>query len=49
VEIQLLLQIEKTPWRYTLAGCRVTVLEHLDGTRSRRTFFGAHNSRWAAR
>ena len=30
----LLLQIEKTPWRDTLAGCRVTVYEHLDGTRS---------------
>ncbi len=26
-----LLQIEKTPWRGTLAGCRVTVYEHLDG------------------
>ena len=26
------LQIEKTPWRDTLAGCRVTVYEHLDGT-----------------
>ena len=25
------LQIEKTPWRATLAGCRVTVYEHLDG------------------
>jgi transposase len=24
-------QIEKTPWRGTLAGCRVTVCEHLDG------------------
>jgi transposase len=29
-----LLQIEKTPWRNTLAGCRVTVYEHLDGTLS---------------
>ena len=29
-----LLQIEKTPWRGTLAGCRVTVYEHLDGTLS---------------
>ncbi|MGH9814017.1 MAG: ISNCY family transposase [Candidatus Acidiferrales bacterium] len=30
----VLLQIEKSPWRDTLAGCRVTVYEHLDGTRS---------------
>lgn len=29
-----LLQIEKTPWRNTLAGCPVTVYEHLDGTLS---------------
>ena len=29
-----MLQIEKTPWRDTLAGCRVTVYEHLDGTLS---------------
>ncbi len=29
-----LLQIEKTPWRGTLAGCRVTVYEHLDRTLS---------------
>jgi len=28
----LLLQIEKTNWRATLAGCRVTVYQHLDGT-----------------
>ena len=28
------LQIEKTPWRDTLAGCRVTVYEHRDGTLS---------------
>ena len=28
------LQIEKTPWRDTLAGCRVAVYEHLDGTLS---------------
>jgi transposase len=28
------LQMEKTPWRNTLAGCRVTVYEHLDGTLS---------------
>jgi transposase len=26
------LQIEKTAWRGTLAGCRVVVYEHLDGT-----------------
>ncbi len=26
------LQIEKTSWRGSLAGCRVTVYEHLDGT-----------------
>jgi hypothetical protein len=24
-------QIERTPWRGTLAGCRVTLCEHLDG------------------
>lgn len=34
VEIARLLQIEQTPWRNTLAGCRVTVYEHLDGTLS---------------
>jgi transposase len=28
------LQIEKIPWRDTLAGCRVLVYEHLDGTLS---------------
>jgi hypothetical protein len=28
------LQIQKMPWRHTLAGCRVTVYEHLDGTLS---------------
>lgn len=28
------LQIEKTPWRNTLAGCAVIVYEHLDGTLS---------------
>jgi transposase len=28
------LQIEKTPWRNTLAGCVVIVYEHLDGTLS---------------
>ena len=27
----LCLQIERTKWRSTLAGCRVTVYEHLDG------------------
>ena len=26
------LQIERTDWRGTLAGCRVIVHEHLDGT-----------------
>ena len=26
------LQIDQTPWRSTLAGCRVMVYEHLDGT-----------------
>lgn len=26
------LQIDQTPWRATLAGCRVMVYEHLDGT-----------------
>src|SRR3989442_1430899 len=29
-----ILQIEKSKWRRTLAGCRVTVYEHLDGTLS---------------
>src|SRR5207253_10569867 len=28
---QRALQIEKTRWRGTLAGCRVTLCEHLDG------------------
>jgi hypothetical protein len=28
------LQIQKTPWRNTLAGCRVTVYHHLDDTLS---------------
>jgi transposase len=28
------LQIDRTRWRATLAGCRVTVYEHLDGTLS---------------
>ena len=27
-----ILQIEKTRWRATLAGCRVTIHQHLDGT-----------------
>jgi len=27
-----ILQIEKTHWRATLAGCRVTIYEQLDGT-----------------
>ena len=27
-----ILQIEKTRWRATLAGCRVTIYEHLDGS-----------------
>lgn len=31
---QRCLQIDRTPWRATLAGCRVTVYEHLDGTLS---------------
>jgi hypothetical protein len=34
------LQIEKTPWRGTLAKCRVLVCEHLDGTWS--VFYGPH-------
>jgi transposase len=29
-----MLQIQKTPWRDTLAGCHVLVYEHLDGTLS---------------
>src|SRR5712671_3881116 len=29
-----ILQIQKTPWRDTLAGCRVLVYEHLDSTLS---------------
>ena len=35
-----ILQIEKTRWRNTLAGCKVTVYEHLDGTLLVR--FGPH-------
>ncbi len=34
------LQIEKTRWRNTLAGCRVRLYEHLDGTLLVR--FGPH-------
>jgi hypothetical protein len=37
---RLSLQIERQQWRSTLAGCRVTVYEHLDGTLS--LGFGAH-------
>jgi transposase len=33
-------QIERTPWRGTLAGCRVTICEHLDGRVSLR--YGPH-------
>ena len=35
-----ILQIEKTRWRNTLAGCKVTVFEHLNGTVVVR--FGPH-------
>jgi transposase len=35
-----ILQIEKTRWRNTLAGCKVTIYEHLDGTLLVR--FGPH-------
>jgi transposase len=34
------LQIEKSRWRATLAGCRVTIYQHLDGTWSIR--YGPH-------
>lgn len=34
------LQIDKTKWRRTLAGCRVVVYEHLDGTLS--VSYGPH-------
>ncbi len=34
------LQIEKNKWRYTLAGCKVVVYEHLDGNISLR--YGPH-------
>jgi hypothetical protein len=37
---RLALQIERQRWRGTLAGCRVTVYEHLDGTLS--LGYGAH-------
>jgi len=37
---RLTLEIERQRWRGTLAGCRVIVYEHLDGTRS--VGFGAH-------
>jgi transposase len=37
---RLTLQIERQRWRATLAGCRVLVYEHLDGTLS--LGFGAH-------
>jgi hypothetical protein len=41
------LQIEKTRWRNTLSGCKVTVYEFLDGTVVVR--FGPHEvARWAA-
>ncbi len=35
-----ILQIEKTRWRATLAGCRVTICQHLDGTWS--IVYGPH-------
>jgi transposase len=35
-----ILQIEKSRWRGTLAGCRVTVCEHLEGGLS--VFYGPH-------
>jgi transposase len=37
---RLTLQIERQQWRSTLAGCRVTVYEHLNGTLS--LGYGAH-------
>ena len=41
------LQIERTRWRGTLAGCRVLVCQHLDGTLS--VFYGPHRvARFAA-
>ena len=41
---QRVLQLEKTPWRNTLAGCQVIVYEHLDGTLS--VGYGPH---WVGR
>ncbi len=35
-----IIQIEKTRWRNTLAGCKVTIYEHLNGTTLVR--FGPH-------
>jgi hypothetical protein len=35
-----ILQIDKTPWRDTLAGCSVTVYEFLDGSMAVR--YGPH-------
>jgi hypothetical protein len=37
---KLILQIERTKWRGTLAKCRVLVCEHLDGSWS--VFYGPH-------
>ena len=42
------LQIERTRWRGTLAGCRVIVCEHLDGSLS--VYYGPHRvGRWTAK
>jgi transposase len=38
------LQIERTRWRGTLAGCRVLVCEHLDGGLS--VYYGPHRVGW---
>jgi transposase len=38
------LQIERTRWRGTLAGCRVVVCEHLDGWLS--VYYGPHRVGW---
>jgi len=38
------LQIEKSRWRGTLAGCRVNVCEHLDGRLS--VLYGPHVVGW---
>lgn len=44
---RLCVQIERQPWRSTLAGCRVIVYEHLDGTLS--LGYGVHEvGRYAA-